>query len=272
MPDNAMPDAGCRAKDRFARGEPGFMGPGMPLVHVEISGSEPSGVLRRITASLPVVFLIGLGLLRAYPAWDLDEVLDGLERRYASVKTAEGSFRQTYRGPGVEQVESGVFWLKKPVYMRWEYREPEEKLFVTDGREAFLYVPRDRQVTVQPFRAPDMRGSPLELLLGAENIRKNFTASWERERGAEAQDALQIRLTPRAKDADYEFLVLELAAGTFDIRRLMIRERTGNTSEFLLSKLKLDVPIDGKKFRFRIPEGVEVLRRNDAVPHEGGEP
>jgi outer membrane lipoprotein carrier protein len=214
-------------------------------------------------------FLLPLGFSGANSGGDLERVLDGLERRYASVETAAGHFRQTYRAPGVEQVESGVFWLKKPVYMRWEYREPEEKLFVTDGREAFLHVPRDRQVTVQPFRVPDMRGTPLELLLGMENVRKSFTASWEYEHAPKTEAALHIRLTPRARDADYDYLVLELDAGTFDIRRLVIRERTGNTSEFLLTGVRTNMRIDGGKFRFRIPEGTEVLRQSGGERLEG---
>ena len=228
-----------------------------------------STVLRPVLRSLLAGFLLPLGFSGAPSGDDLERVLDGLERRYASVETAVGNFRQTYRAPGVEQVESGVFWLKKPVYMRWEYREPEEKLFVTDGREAFLYVPRDRQVTIQPFHVSDMRGTPLELLLGMENIRKSFTASWEWEHAPKTEAALHIRLTPRARDADYDYLVLELDSGTFDIRRLAIRERTANTSEFLLTGVKTNMRIDGGKFRFRIPEGIEVLRRSGGEPLEG---
>ena len=109
-------------------------------------------------------------------AVDLETVAEGLQQRYASAETMSGSFQQTYRAPGIEQVESGVFRMKRPGLMRWEYRQPEAKLFVADGREAFLYVPLDRQVTIQSFSASDMRGTPLEFLLGGTNIRRALSS------------------------------------------------------------------------------------------------
>jgi outer membrane lipoprotein carrier protein len=193
-------------------------------------------------------------------AADAGKVVEGLERRYASVKTVAGTFRQTYRAPGIDQTESGGFWLKRPGFMRWEYRDPEEKLFVADGRESFLYVPLDRQVTVQPLRASDLRGMPLELLLGAGNIRQSFDVSWEGEFKPETERASLIRLTPRSSEAQYSFLVLELDGETYDVRRIVIRERTGNTSEFLLTDMQTNVRIENKKFQFKIPKGVEVIR------------
>ena len=141
---------------------------------------------------------------------DLEAVVAGLQQRYASAVTMTGSFQQTYRAPGIEQVESGVFRMKRPGLMRWEYRKPEEKLFVADGREAFLYVPLDRQVTVQPFSASDMRGTPLEFLLGGTDIRKSFVVSWENNFKPTAEQTLLIRLTPRSGRSEYEYLVLEL--------------------------------------------------------------
>jgi outer membrane lipoprotein carrier protein len=196
----------------------------------------------------------------ASDAADAEKVAEGLERRYASVKTVRGTFRQMYRAPGIDQTESGEFWLKRPAFMRWEYRDPEEKLFVADGRESFLYVPLDRQVTVQPLGASDLRGMPLELLVGAGNIRKIYDVSSEAEFTPMTARGILMRLTPRSGEAQYSFLVLELDEATYDVRRIVIRERTGNTSEFLLTDVKTNAKIEDKKFQFIIPKGAEIIR------------
>jgi outer membrane lipoprotein carrier protein len=193
-------------------------------------------------------------------ALDLTTVTAGLQRRYQSVETISGSFQQTYHAPGVDQAESGVFWLKKPALMRWEYRIPEEQLFVADGRESFLYVPQDRQVTIQPLTASDLHNTPLEFLLGARDISKSFAVSWETEYKPKAGRTVMLRLTPRVNSAAYRFLVLELDQAAFDIRRIVIGEPTGNTMEFLLSNLATNEKIDTKKFQFKPPKGVEILR------------
>jgi len=150
--------------------------------------------------------------------------------------------------------------MKRPGLMRWEYRQPETKLFVADGREAFLYIPLDRQVTIQPFSASDMRGTPLEFLLGGTDIRKSFVVSWENNFRPTAEPTLLIRLTPRSGQSEYEFLVLDLDPKNYDLRRIAIHEHGGNTSTFRLSNLTANSKIDNKEFQFKPPKGTEVMR------------
>ncbi|MBN1568411.1 MAG: outer membrane lipoprotein chaperone LolA [Acidobacteria bacterium] len=208
------------------------------------------------------LFLCGCLLAAESYGSDLDGVVDGLQRRYAKAETVTGTFQQTYRAPGVEQVESGIFRMKRPGLMRWEYRQPEEKLFIADGREAFLYVPLDRQVTVQSFRASDIHGTPLDLLLGGAEIRKSFDVSWEKQLKPTSEQTALIRLTPRSSAAEYESLILEIDPKSFDLRRIVIREHGGNTSEFLLSNIALNVRMKNRDFQFKPPKGVEVVRLN----------
>ena len=219
---------------------------------------------RRVSASVVCLIASIGGLIFAAESYttDLNAVVDGLQKRYASVHTVTGAFQQTYRAPGIDQVESGVFRMKRPGFMRWEYRQPEEKLFIADGREAFLYVPQDRQVTVQPFSNTDMRGTPLELLLGGAEIRKSFSVSWETQLKPTAGQMALIRLIPRSAGEVYESLVLEVDPKSFDLRRIVIREHGGTTSEFLLTNLAVNVKMGNKEFQFKIPKGVEVVRMN----------
>jgi outer membrane lipoprotein carrier protein len=191
---------------------------------------------------------------------DLAAVVSGLQRRYASVETVSGSFQQTYRAPGIDQLQSGVFRLKRPALMRWEYRSPEEQLFIADGREAFLYVPSDRQVTIQPLSASDLHNTPLELLMGSADLNKNFSISWETEFKPKTEHGVLIRLTPRANEPAYQRLVLEFDPSIFDLQRIVVCEHTGNTMEFLLSSVITNTKMDNKQFQFKPPKGVEIIR------------
>ncbi len=190
----------------------------------------------------------------------LDAIVDALQRRYASVETVSGGFQQTYRAPGIYQNESGVFRMKRPGLMRWEYRQPEEKIFIADGREVFLYSPRDRQVTVQPYRASDIHGTPLEFLLGGADIRKAFSVSPESLTKPAVEQTAIVRLTPRTSRGEYEYLVLEIDTKTYDLRRIVIREHGGNTSDFLLTNVTVNAKIGKSYFQFKPPKGVEVVR------------
>jgi outer membrane lipoprotein carrier protein len=214
----------------------------------------------RLVAGWILAVLSCLPEIPGAQAQDVSAVVARLEQRYASVKTVTGSFQQSYRAPGINQSESGTFWLKKPGLMRWEYRQPEEKLFIANEKESYLYVPFDRQVTIQDFNPSDLYGTPLELLLGAGGIHKNFTASWEADIRPKTEKPFLIRLEPRGGESTYSFLVLELDRETCDVRRIVIREKTGNTSEFLLTDMTTNVKIEHGTFQFKIPKGIEVVR------------
>ena len=208
---------------------------------------------------------LGLCLLwtDAGVAADVNEVVAGLQKRYASAITLSAQFEQTYRGPGIVQVESGTLWMKKPGLMRWEYRVPETKLFISNGRDSYLYTPAERQVMVQSFGASERLSMPLEFLLGEGNIAKSFTASWEVESSPKLDGTYLLRLVPRVEEQGYAYLDLEVGQKDYDLRRMVIRETSGNTSEFLLSNVMLNPKVDSKQFEFTIPNGVEVIRRDE---------
>jgi outer membrane lipoprotein carrier protein len=251
----------------------------LPLLPAHITGKEcdVSVPLRRHSSMIPLqasrflcalfLFVCGFGYNRTSYTMDLDSVVKGFQQRHAAVKTVTGNFRHHYRAPaqGIEQEESGVFWFKRPDLMRWESRQPEEKLFVVDGKESFHYIPLDYQVYVQPFTEADLRNTPLELLLGSVDIYKSYEVDWELNILPKAERNCLIRLTSRLPEPGYSYLVLELDQETWDLQRLIIKETTGNTSEFVFDDVKANVKIDDRKFRFKPPDGVDI------VPLTGGQ-
>jgi len=202
-------------------------------------------------------------LVVAFAVDPVESTIAGLQKRYAAVKAVSAEFRQVYRAPGIEQVESGTLVMKKPGLMRWEYRAPERKLFVADGRNTYLYTPEDRQVLVRSLSAAEIRSTPLQFLLGQGDILKSFTAEPETEFRPRSEGSVMLRLKPRASQPDYAFLVLECGRKSYDLRRIIIRELSGNTSEFDLSNLSTEVKVDNKQFQFKIPKGVEVVQLDE---------
>jgi outer membrane lipoprotein carrier protein len=200
-----------------------------------------------------------------HSAWAAEPgaIIEGMQRRYSSVSTIRGNFQQTYRAPGIEQFESGTFTIKKPGLMRWEYRQPEEKLFIADGKESFLFIPRDRQVTVQPFSLSDMHNTPLEFFLGSGDFSKNFIPSWDSDFKPKSERSAMIRLTPRKIQPEYAFLVLELNRENYEIHGIIIREPSGNTSRFAFTDLAANVKVNNRDFQFKTPKGVEEIRFTD---------
>lgn len=217
---------------------------------------------RRACAACCMMFFF-LPFLSAGTA-EAENMILCMQKRYSTVKTVSGSFRLYHRDFGVEQLESGRFWLKKPAYMKWEYAKPEGQLFVANGRESFFYVPQDKQVTVQPFEAADLENSPIGFLLGSGNIGETFSIESLPESGAKLDQTAVAGLRPKSADPDYALLVMEIDRAACDLRRLELQETSGGIIEYLFSDLRTDVKIDDGHFRFRVPEdvppGTEILR------------
>jgi outer membrane lipoprotein carrier protein len=187
----------------------------------------------------------------------------GLQARYAQAESLAGDFRQNYRGPGIEQAESGRVYMKRPGLMRWEYQQPETRLFVADGKETWLYAPADKQVSVRAMSSEELRNTPLQLLLGNSQLLKTFKAAFETSTLPKYKNSALVRLTPRTPQQEYTSIVVEFDVKTSDLQRIVIHEASGNTSEFLLSNIVLNQKLDKKMFEFKPPKGVEVVRVED---------
>ncbi len=151
-----------------------------------------------LLALLPCLFNFG-GLHAQTP--DLHRVADGVDKHYNGLASLEASFSETYHGGGLARSESGTMWLKKPGKMRWEYNTPVKKLFVTDGKTAWFYVPGERQARRAAVKSLDDLKSPLRYLLGHTKLEKEFSSlSFAHRRTARsANESCPLRACPRGR-------------------------------------------------------------------------
>ena len=64
--------------------------------------------------------------------------------------------------------------------MRWEYNSPEKKLFVSDGRKIYSYIPMDKQVIVGTMPQGDQAPTPALFLTGRGDITRDFNVAFDK--------------------------------------------------------------------------------------------
>ena len=177
-----------------------------------------------------------------------------LEQRHHSMGDLTARFVQTYRSGliGREIVERGVVSIKRPGRMRWEYREPEKKTFVSDGKTFYFYIPADRQVVVRD-QAGD-RGVPALLLSGQGNLLEQFEAAIE----AGPAGLTRLRLVPRKPDPEIQKVFVDVDEAA-RIHAIHVFDSQGNLSRFDFADIRENVGLKDRLFRFEIPRGVEVV-------------
>ncbi len=200
-------------------------------------------------------------LLLLFALSAVDAVVARLEQHYNRLETLQALFTQIYRADegSAPREESGTVYLKKPGRMRWEYKRPENKLFISDGKMVYFYAPADKQVTRMPVKESSDLRTPLRFLLGKMNLKRIF------ERIEIATDMAPLdpgndvlRALPKPQGENFRQMYLEVDRQD-RLRRLVIFESDGARSEFRLAGELGNPPLDGGLFKFVIPPGVEVV-------------
>jgi outer membrane lipoprotein carrier protein len=189
-----------------------------------------------------------------------ETVARALQQKYDRVRDFRADFVHTYRGGVLRQTatEKGRLSVKKPGKMRWEYTSPERKLFVSDGRKLYSYIPQDKQVIVSAVPDDDHATTPTLFLAGKGNLQRDFTVSYVKIDGVPA-DTTVLKLSPRRTEPDYDWLVLAIDPKTLQIRALVTVDGQGGRSTFTFTNLKENVGLADKEFAFSIPRGVDVI-------------
>jgi len=189
----------------------------------------------------------------------LAPVVDRLERTYAAAADLTARFRQTstIMAAGQVQQASGTLAVKRPGKMRWEYTDPEPRLFVTDGRTFWAYSPEDKQVLVQETKGA-LGATPLAFLMGAGDLRKDFQVR-EVSHAAAAGNTALLDLRPGKSTSTLARLLLEVDLATSLIVQATVFDPVGNTIVLVLSDQKLNVGLPDSRFTFVPPPGVQVI-------------
>jgi outer membrane lipoprotein carrier protein len=190
----------------------------------------------------------------------------GIDAHYNGLKSFKADFVEIFQGPGVSRAESGVLWLEKPGKMRWEYRQPVEKLFLTDSQTAYFYVPGERQARKTAIKNLDDLRSPLRYLLGKTKLEKELDAlSLAPDiKPLEAGDQV-LRGIPRNMQDRISEVLLEVNP-SHQLVRILVRELDGTTTDFHFSQFAENIPVADSLFRFSPPPGVETIQDDRVVP------
>ncbi len=186
---------------------------------------------------------------------DLSALLKGVEQHYNRAKTLQVHFVESYMVQGrARKSESGELTLRKPGRMRWDYTMPSGKLFVSDGKDVYLYTPEAHRVEKTKLKASDDMRAPLAFLLGKLDFAKDFRNFDLKPEGA------QYLITAKAKSDKLLYGKIQmLVTGDYQIQRLIIDGQDLSILTFQLDDEKLNPPVDDALFKFQMPAGATLV-------------
>jgi len=189
------------------------------------------------------------------------ELASALQRKYDGIKDFSADFTHTYEGGVLRKqiTERGHLLVKKPGRMRWDYSVPEPKQFVSDGVKMYSYIPQDKQVIVATVPPEDEASTPTLFLAGKGSLTRDFTASLVDTPAGMPPGTRGLKLVPKTRQRDYDWLLLAVDPGSLAIRGLQTVDGQGGKSSFSFTNLKENVGLADKEFAFKIPRGADVV-------------
>ncbi|RKY58069.1 MAG: outer membrane lipoprotein carrier protein LolA [Candidatus Latescibacterota bacterium] len=199
---------------------------------------------------------LGMGLLWAGLAFGLtgQEVLSRLQKRYKKLRSFSAEFRYTFcwKLVGEARQQEGKVFFRKPNLFRIE---TPDRVVVCDGKTVWNYTPATRQVVVTDYG--DRSLSPTLQDIIADYL-ESYTPHYARPDTVSGERCHLLRLVPKDPEERLE-VRLWVEEKRWMVRKLSYSDEVGNETTYLLKDVQVNPKLDKKLFRFKVPEGAEVV-------------
>ena len=191
----------------------------------------------------------------------LQRIIEGIEQRYA-VPGFSADFTQssTIKALDLTDTASGRAMFMHPAKMRWEYDQPEKKIYISDGTTLWVYSPDQNQVMVG--RAPEFfkGGQGASFLSDIQSLRRQFVIALAPQ---QAEGTHTLKLLPREKNIDLARIFLTVDAESFVVSRVDTVNDYDDETRIMLSNVRFEQSPDTAQFHFTVPPGADVLELNE---------
>ena len=190
-------------------------------------------------------------------------VVERVQKKYDGAADFRASFNQTLTNATFKRRSSstGEVLLKKPGRMRWNYKTPETKTYVSDGDVLWLYEPEDKQAFKQELKGSQLPAA-LAFLTGKGKLADEFDIALAKDPPVGTSRDYVLALSPRQPQAQVKSLLFVVDPDSFFVRETFIVDAQGNTNDILFTDVKINVRLPESTFHFTPTAGVRVVDTN----------
>lgn len=190
----------------------------------------------------------------------------GIQKYYETRSDFAAEFSQEIARPNLPDhplKKRGRVFFKKPGLMRWDYLEPDNVFYISDGKILWNYIPESALVYKLVVQDSELFFA-LRFLFGEGNLAEDFNL----EAGEPEAGLSRLILKPRSGEQNFKTVELLFDPVTFEIKHTIVVDPADNRSRITFEKLSYS-PLDPAGFNFTPPKGVRV---EDLSRHEAPNP
>lgn len=191
-----------------------------------------------------------------------DTLVAEVQKYYLNTQTLQADFRQNYTNTvfGKSSTSDGKLYIQKPGKMRWDYKKPEVKYFISDGTTLWVYEKQSQQAFKQDLK-DQILPVAITFLYGQGDLAKDFHISLDPGQHGQKGDHV-LKLVPRQPSAQYKHLWLVVAPADFHVKESIVVEASDNVNHFTFFNIVENAAAKHVKpslFTFKPPKGVKVV-------------
>jgi outer membrane lipoprotein carrier protein len=186
-----------------------------------------------------------------------EDLLGKIESLYKTYNDMKAEFvQEAYNATSESRKKAaGLYFAKKPNLMRWEYKEPDEQLFVFDGKFLWFYTVQEKQVIKSNIDNSDSGMKMfIDFLSSLKKIEDDFTITTESK-----DNLLKLALTPKKDMSGLSVLNVYLNPKTFELVKTEQIDQFDNKNTISFQKIEVNKGLKEDLFKFQPPAGVEVI-------------
>ncbi len=201
--------------------------------------------------------------LKSYNQADALAALGQVQTYYNRITTFQAKFKQVFtkKFHGDQPEESGIVYIKKPGYMLWDYLTPAKKMFLIDGKKAWMYEPASKQALWRDIKDSALP-TPVKFLWGQGKLADEFHVKLIPNSKFAGKNQRVLKLLPKKRSPHYKSVLFVIDAQGA-VAASLVYDHEGNRNRIDFSSIETNKPIDDKKFAFTPPKGVQVLQAGD---------
>ena len=188
---------------------------------------------------------------------DLDAIISKVQKTYEGIQNIQADFVQLTTSSATKETQKadGLVYFKKPGLMKWEYKSPTNDIIVSDGRTIWSYQQDIGQVMVG--NASDSSASiSNNFLAGMGNLKKDFDIELEKP----DNNSYVLKLNPKVPQPNIQRLYIAVDKKTSLVKQTIVFDLLGNETKVIFENLKINQSVPANIFKFKIPEGVRVVK------------
>ncbi len=193
--------------------------------------------------------------------FELQQVTEQVQKNYDSMISMQAEFEQATSVQGMphrKKYEKGTIIIQKPGLLRWDYIEPEYKVFVSDGIEFSMYVRADNQMFISEASDYLKEDYTYRLFTGKAKLHLDFLIE-NGEADVQEEGLYCLKLTPKKENGHIASLYLFVDTEKFQLQRLRLVSSVGGITDFRFSNIVMNKKYPETVFEFSPPRCTEIL-------------